>query len=478
MKKILLLISCISIIGSQIVFSQSAEKAAPGVGKIKTSPPVARPLFKDFMGINGHYTFKPELYNQVCRLVRNYHNIDWDVKKLGAPVTIPESANHVNWKEDVYGPWKKAGFETDICIQFGAFGTNSPSYEAAWAGQERWTYNYGKAMAAYYGPSGRHKLATSFEIDNEPGTRFNPALFRTVFKQMAQGIRDGDPAAKILTPTAQARNGDDYSQDLRGMYAEKDILPLYDVINVHTYSTMDKTEATQNNWHRSYPEDTSIAYLKVIDETVEWRNKNATDKEIWVTEFGYDACTPEAMKYRKDWALKLNWQGATDLQQAQYLVRSFLVFAERDISRAYLYYYDDNDEASFHAASGLTREFKPKMSFWAVKQLYKTLGDYRFKRVVKKDIGDLFVYEFEHDTDPTRVIWMAWSPTGAKTFEKDTYVAREIKTTLKDLPGTPTEVAGMATADGKAPQAAWKKAGKSAITLTVSERPTYIIMKK
>src|SRR6185369_2129832 len=108
-------------------------------------------------------------------------------------------------------------------------------------------------------------------------------------------------------------------------------------------------------WTRSFPEDPALAYLQVVDEVIAWRDQQAKGKEVWITEFGYDACTPEAMPRRKDWALKLNWQGTTDLQQAEYLVRSFLVFAERDVDRAYLYFYDDNDEPGVHACAGLTR---------------------------------------------------------------------------------------------------------------------------
>src|SRR5678816_1329715 len=77
-----------------------------------------KPLFKDFVGVNGHFTFKPELYRQTCRLARNYHELGWDVKQPGDPITIPVCVNKVNWKNDVYGRWKKAGCETDLCIQF------------------------------------------------------------------------------------------------------------------------------------------------------------------------------------------------------------------------------------------------------------------------------------------------------------------------------------------------------------------------
>ena len=295
---------------------------------------------------------------------------------------------------------------------------------------------------------------------------------------MALGIRDGDPRVKILTPAVQARPGDDYSQDLRGLYGEKDILPLYDVINLHTYASVERQKPTESPWNRSYPEDPAIAYLKVADEAIAWRNAHAPGKEVWITEFGYDACTPEAMSRRRDWFLKLDWQGHMDLQQAQYLIRSFFTFAERDIQRAYIYYYDDNDSPSVHGCAGLTRKFVPKMSFWAVKQLYELLGEYRFKRVVRKGADDLCVYEFEHGSEPDRVTWVAWSPTGTRANEKDHYMPRETKATLSGLPALPLRVVGMATTNGAVPQPSWEKTSPSSISLNIGESPTYLLMER
>lgn len=452
----------------------------PGLNKstqTDTAVVVGKPLFKDFMGINGHVTFKPALYGQVCRLVRNYHNIDWDVNAPGDSLTIPLTNNNINWQKDIYGPWKTTGFETDICMQFLSFGVGNPGYKNLWDGHQQWAYDYGKAMAAFYGPSGSQQLATSLEIDNEPGSRFDTALFKTLFVNMTRGIRAGDSRMKIVTPAVTAGKPDPYLQALSGMYANSDILPLYDVINLHTYPTMEQSATNENSWNRSFPEDNSLRFLKEVDDAVQWRNQYAKEKEIWVTEFGYDACTPEAMTRRKDWALKLNWQGATDLQQAQYLVRSFLMLATKDIQRAYLYFYNDDDEASFHAASGLTRHFEPKMSFWAVRQLYQTLGDYRLRRTVKKQAGELYVLEFEKNNDPHTLIWVAWSPTGTSTNKKDGYQPHVTQAVLENLPARPQHITAMVTADGAAPQVQWKEAGNASISLAVGESPVYISMK-
>ena len=53
-----------------------------------------------------------------------------------------------------------------------------------------------------------------------------------------------------------------------------------------------------------------------------------------------------------------------------------------------------------HAASGmLTRNFVPKPAYYAVVQMQRLLGAYRFKRVVTEQPGAVMVYEFEHGED-------------------------------------------------------------------------------
>src|SRR5258708_26701508 len=116
---------------------------------------------------------------------------------------------------------------------------------------------------------------------------------------MAGGTRAGIRKALILTPAVQARATNDYPQDLGSIYADKDILPLYDVINIHTYSTLPKSATSEKTWNRSYPQDPSLIYLKVVDESIAERNQHEKGKKIWITEIGYNACTPGAMKNHK-----------------------------------------------------------------------------------------------------------------------------------------------------------------------------------
>ena len=109
--------------------------------------------------------------------------------------------------------------------------------------------------------------------------------------------------------------------------------------------------------------------------------------EIWVTEFGWDSCSENAMSRRKDWFQKLNWEAVSDLQQEQYLVRSVLLFMSKPVDRAYIILYNDEDAPSVHGASGLTRNFEPKPSYWALAQMQELLGDFRFSKALSNSGG-------------------------------------------------------------------------------------------
>jgi hypothetical protein len=422
-----------------------------------------KPLMKDFIGLNGHFQFKPELYKQTCRLVRNYHNMNWDVAKPGDPISIPVCGKQVNRATHVYGKWLKHGYEVDLCAQFGGFGESNKDYQDLWRGHERWIYDYGYEMAKYFGPSGKQKLVTSIEIGNEPGNDFSDELYQKLFVQMATGIRKADPKMKIVTATAQSGTADKYSKSLEKTFSSPQMKALYDVVNLHVYAIKPKKEG-QSPWDRSYPEDPALDYLKVVDAGIAFRNAQAPGKELWITEFGYDSCTPAAMKKRDGWFKKLNWTGVTDLQQAQYIVRSIFCFAERDVDRAYIYFFNDSDKASVHAASGLTRNFKPKPAFWAVKQLYETLGDHRFKRIVRKQVGDLHAYEFQH-VDKKQIVWVLWSPTGNN---------RKKSVDIRRLPGRLIGAEGMQVTSHGPDEIAVDRLGANGIRLEVTESPLYL----
>ncbi len=212
-------------------------------------------------------------------------------------------------------------------------------------------------------------------------------------------------------------------------------------------------------WKRSFPEDSRLpSYWKDVDNLIKWRNAHAPDKEVWVTEFGWDAST-RSPEPTGDFA---KWQGNSELEQAQWLVRAFLLFAARDVDRAYLYFFNDDDQPQLHGSSGLTRRFEPKPSFYAVAHLFQTLGDYRFSKVVEALPSAVMVYEFVRGDDPHDVVWVAWSPKGEERIERV-----ELQLGSKQL----LSINRMPTAAGIAPSVE-SVSNDSGLRLDISESPT------
>lgn len=355
-----------------------------------------RPLMRDFIGLNGHTVqFKPDLYQPIGRLVRDYHPVEWDLGKE-TPVLpeFPFAKNLVDWS-GVYGSWQKHGWITDACLMFESIP------QGDWKDIEKDAKAYGRAFAKEFGPSGSRKLVESVEIGNEPG-KWSDADYSRMLKSMAAGVREGDPKLKIATCNLTAGKSGDYEKSvtcLEGLDA------FYDVLSIHSYAQLENWPT----WKRSYPEDPALPkYLKDIDDLCQWRDKHAAGKPVWITEFGYDSTT-KPQETSGDFS---KWVGVTDEQQAQWTVRSLLVFSAMPVERAYIYFFNDDDKASLHASSGLTRNFQPKPSFHAVGHLQRTLGDYRFSRMAKNEIGALRVQEYVHGSDAKKIIWAAWVPSG------------------------------------------------------------------
>ena len=429
-----------------------AASAAPATGPSAgpSTAPAPRPVMRDFMGLNVHTVqFKPALYAPVCRRLRDYHPMDWDFGGDTSRATaFPFAANRVDWGQ-MYGSWVKAGFDIDCCVMFDPFPADKWKDPAADARA------YGEAFARFFGPGG-HALVSSAEVGNEP-SKYSDAQYRTIFENMARGFRAGDPKLTIATCAVMTGKPDQWSKPLAVLDG---LGTLYDVLNVHCYPFREGWPT----WRRSYPEDPAIPFVKSVEGMTRWRDEHAPGKAVWLTEFGYDSATkPPA----PDGPWK-QWVGVTDEQQARYIVRAFLVLSATDLDRAYLYFFNDKDEAQLHGASGITRDFKPKPSFHSMAHLYKSLGDYRFVRAVVREEGKCYCFEYEDPGKPGERVYVAWSPTGSANAPKPERRVLPVAAAAK-----PYRAERMATtAEGPA-KVAWKVVAHG-VEVEVGEDPVYI----
>jgi hypothetical protein len=413
-----------------------------------------RALMRDFIGLNGHTVqFKPELYQPVGRLARDYHPVEWDLGQSTAALPpFPFAKNRVDWSE-VYGSWRAQGWNVNACLMFESIPQTN------WANVEASAKAYGQAFAREFGPSGKRKLVDSVEIGNEPG-KWSDAEYSRMFQAMAEGVRAGDPKLKIATCNVTTGKSGDYEKSVECVAK---FPGLFDVLNLHTYAELEGWPT----WRRSFPEDPKLPrYLQDVEALCRWRDTHAPGKPVWITEFGYDASTKPQDKS----GTFAKWQGVTDEQQAQWLVRSLLVFSAMPVERAYIFFFNDDDKPSVHASAGLTRNFQPKPSFHALAHLQRMLGDYRFQRIVTNEPGRLRLQEYQHGHNPARVIWAVWSPTDD---------GKEFVATLTGVPGKLVNVERMSLAASVPPGSppARQLAG-SRIEAHVSESPLYLLLEK
>ncbi len=353
-----------------------------------------KPLMRDFMGLNVHtVNFKPDLYAPVTKVLRNYHPFSWDAgKDTSVLPEFPFAKNRVDWG-GMYAAWKKAGNRTHASIMIDDTKADS------WKNIESDAENYGRAFASFFGPSSKALLEAA-EIGNEPG-KYDDATYRRVFESMAKGLRAGDPKLQIATCATTLGKSHAYAKSVT-CFSGLDA--LWDILNIHVYAEVEPWPT----WRRSYPEDPATKFVKTVTDALAWRDRNAAGKPLWVTEFGYDASTKQPPK-TGDFA---KWQGNSEEQQAEWIIRSYLLLARHGVDRAHLFFFNDDDKAQVHGSSGLTRNLEPKPAFHAVAWLLKSLGDYRFSRVEREDAGDCYAYEFVHGQDPKRRVWAVWKPSG------------------------------------------------------------------
>jgi serine/threonine-protein kinase ATR len=305
-------------------------------------------------------------------------------------------------------------------------------------------------------------MLESVQIENEP-SESTTAQYKALFKSMATGLRAGSPQLKIVTCATTSDNPtttkyDKPIQSLAGM--EK----LFDIIAMHTYAL----KSEWPSWEASYPEDPNLKYLTKIEKMIKYKKSNPAlaNKPIWITEFGYDAGTLQAQTRHP------LWKSVTDPEQALWIVRSFLVFSAMEIDRAYLYWFEDDDAGNLHGASGIVRKIpntntrRPKPSFYAMRHLFNALGSFRLNRVISKQEGGLYTYEYIDDAN--HLAWVVWSGTKGKA---------DSSYTLSNLPGKQVIMQTLTLND--APVASTTlQAPDNRLTLMIGETPKFLFFQQ
>ncbi|MBS2028658.1 MAG: hypothetical protein JST54_12200 [Deltaproteobacteria bacterium] len=203
------------------------------------------------------------------------------------------------------------------------------------------------------------------------------------------GIKNADPNMKmVLAGLAMAGSSDPvtnaitYLEGIR-TWAQTNRGGSFpaDVINIHYYCFGPDGYGVPNPRPGKSPEDCGLTAL--LQQMVTYRNTNLPDKELWLTEFGYD--TDPGSNLRAP-AIGGN---SGEIVQAQWLTRSILAIAESGIDRATVFVSRDGCTGSSCAnasiqftTSGVTTDmnsgFTPKPSWFYLSAFRHALAGLRF----------------------------------------------------------------------------------------------------
>jgi hypothetical protein len=217
------------------------------------------------------------------------------------------------------------------------------------------------------------------------------------------GVKNADPGIKVViggicTDKDYIRGIIDWCKQYRGYHTDGTVNLCFDVINYHLYNTdVDKEHYGQSGTRGKAPE-LSIAAENASD-FVQMAHDFGSDKEVWVTESGYDINQGSTVK-----AIAIGDKSPL-LVQADWILRTSLMYARLGIKKNFFFLSYDVDAASAtqFSSSGLINKDEYYTRKPAADYLYQTnklFGNFSYQKTVNTNpIIDKY-------TDGTKVMYM------------------------------------------------------------------------
>jgi len=406
-------------------------------------------LMSDYMGINTNVAaydnkFLTDL-SKCVKWIREYHDwsqyeaannfYKWDnITKEPQGYTWPEHTDfmkecrrlNMNVLIDVLGKPSWAG-TSPIPVNSGT-GANASDY------MERLEF-MGQLVARY----GSKKISTNlletadkatgfnfikyYEDDNEPDyTWKTPRWTAENYAKYCNAVHDGFGVStdaehpllgiKLVDPDAMHVMAGLASSDTT--YLNKVVLASggripFDVLNMHWYCT-DMTNAYS-------PENEKYGYEVSFRKFFKWKNRVVPNIPVWMTEFGWDTYLAADNKH--------SYTYAPALQQANYLMRSYLVLLQMGFEKAFLFMDTDSDSKNIlqYSSSGLladkTSKYARKISWYYLATMQNVLGKAEFSKVVSfKELSgtnEIYCIEFVNPSNSEKTFALWTRKTNSKT---------------------------------------------------------------
>jgi len=201
------------------------------------------------------------------------------------------------------------------------------------------------------------------------------------------GVKNADPDMKVVMSGLATDRTDyiqgmvDWCKEFRGYNADSTVNICWDVINYHAYSNDAASSQSGGNARGAAPE---IGQLhKVAQNFRQKSHEFSNDVEVWVTETGYDLNQGSDLR-----AIPIGSKSA-ELVQADWILRTSLLYAREGVSRCFFYQtYDQySSSGTRFNSSGLlngndnTRKAAADYLF----QVNKLFGEYKHKETLHAD---------------------------------------------------------------------------------------------
>ncbi len=329
-------------------------------------------------------------------------------------------------------------------------GANYLNYYEDWNEHNQWW----AGRDAFFTPYEYCAMASA-DYDGHMGT-----LGQTV------GVKNADPNAKLVM-SGLAESSIDYFKAMKiwSDYYRNGDLPV-DVINVHHYCNNGPDIKTSGTAGIS-PESGNLKGL--MADFVDYRNRHYPDKEVWITEFGYDTHPASVQR-----APQIGSFSQFEVQ-AQWLVRSYLLLAASGVDRAAMYMMSDvnpNSSTKFDNSGLISSKATgsvPKLSWYYVFTMKNQLNGMHFETEIQSGNPQVMIYKFKNDNDSV-CAYALWCPTSNQT---------SVTGFGLNLQATDMQVKLVELINGSIiGQETVLNAANGQVIVNVSERPVFVIVSK
>ncbi len=294
------------------------------------------------------------------------------------------------------------------------------------------------------------------------------------------GLKNADPNMKAAMAGVSAVSNEYITSLCYWMKSNRnDGKVAFDAFNVHCYMT--KTITLSNGSKTTVgacPEEAGV--VNTLSQLIKIRDKYYPEKEVWITEFGWDtnqsyATSTSSHAYANE-KTGVSYTGRE--VQAMWLTRTYLLLSANGVDKATMYMCEDcgveEESVGKYGTAGVigykydengnTVEFK-KDSYYYLYTLKNTLGSYTFNKQIEAYDDNVYIYQYK--TEDGKTAYAVWCGTSDGTVSNN-YQLRIDSESATIVENENGNVYGKKT-DVKADSLGY-------ISVNVSEKPVYILV--